>query len=142
MPTTTFQGLPLLQSLLGGSDDVDAAIDQVLFRAANPGELDRRWNPISLSAANSANPGCAPRGFGRATRPAGAILENVVGLLRGEANGVLFSQWDADPQLSVRTAVDLRQRRQLAPRRPESADARSRFPSIRTVFKRKAAPSH
>ncbi len=65
-----------LFGLGGTTGDIDAAIEDFLIRAANP------------SIGNA-----TPAQIGRLR----AILDSVAGLLRGEANGVMFSQWDADP---------------------------------------------
>ena len=57
----------------GGNYNVDTAVDQVLFNAEAAGATDEQLGRLR------------------------AILENVGGLLRGESDGVLMSQWDANP---------------------------------------------
>jgi len=54
---------------------VDAAIDEVL--------------------ANAAHSGAKPDQVGRLS----AVLNSVAGTLRGDANGVMFTQWNSDPKL-------------------------------------------
>ncbi|MGA2502147.1 MAG: hypothetical protein ABSH20_30760, partial [Tepidisphaeraceae bacterium] len=63
-------------SMLNSNFNVDSSIDQVLFDAEY---VD--------------TPAATPEQAGRLR----AILENVAGLLRGESNGVLMSQWDSNP---------------------------------------------
>ncbi|NLS96608.1 MAG: hypothetical protein GXX96_31110 [Planctomycetaceae bacterium] len=72
------EGVPvtMITKLLGNNGSVDAAISQVLFRATELGATDMQLGRLR------------------------AILEQTVGQLRGEANGILLSQWDADPTLS------------------------------------------
>ncbi|MBN2477131.1 MAG: proprotein convertase P-domain-containing protein [Pirellulales bacterium] len=54
---------------------VTAAIEQVLIQAAYSGATDQQLGRLR------------------------AILDDSAGLLRGEANGILFSRWDADPEV-------------------------------------------
>ncbi len=65
-----------------GNYNVDSAIDQVLFAAEYPGTIP-----------GDTNTPATPEQLGRLR----AILENAAGLLRGESNGILMSQWDANP---------------------------------------------
>ncbi|NUQ63355.1 MAG: hypothetical protein HUU20_12830, partial [Pirellulales bacterium] len=61
--------------------DIDGTMDDILYQAYNQMTLD------GLSAADRAEK------IGRLR----AVLETVAGLLRGEANGAMYSQWDTDP---------------------------------------------
>jgi subtilisin-like proprotein convertase family protein/secreted trypsin-like serine protease len=72
------EGVPvaMISQFLGNNGDVDGSIDQVLFRATQLGATDPQLGRLR------------------------AILEATVGQLRGEANGILLSQWDANPTLS------------------------------------------
>ncbi len=73
---------PSFESFPVGSEnngDVDGAMEEILVRAVNRG-------------ANAEQ-------VGRLR----AILDGVAGLLRGEANGILFSRFDADPNFNVVT---------------------------------------
>jgi len=58
----------------GGNDNVDSAIDQVLMNAEQEGASDEQLGRLQ------------------------AILNNVAGLLRGDSDGVLMSEWDANPE--------------------------------------------
>ena len=59
--------------------DVDGALEEILIRAVNRGA-----NAEQIGRLRS-------------------ILDSVVGLLRGEANGVMFSRFDADPNFNIVT---------------------------------------
>ena len=78
---------PATESLLGTagyssmSSDVDGAIEDVLYRAYNNG--------------------ATPAQIGRLR----AILDEVAGLLRGDANGVMFTRWDTDPNVQRTNTV-------------------------------------
>ncbi len=76
------EGVPvgMITNMLGSNGDVDGAIDQVLFRATELGATEAELGRLR------------------------AILESTVGQLRGEANGILLSQWDTDPTLSSQIA--------------------------------------
>lgn len=63
------------------SSDVDGAIEYVLYRAYDNG--------------------ATPDQIGRLR----AILDEVAGLLRGDANGVMFSRWDTDPNVQGTNTV-------------------------------------
>lgn len=71
------EGVPvaMLTQLLGSNGDVDGSIDQVLFRATELGASENQLGRLR------------------------AVMEATVGQLRGEANGILLSQWDTDPNL-------------------------------------------
>ena len=71
--------------LYQGTYDVQSSIDQVLFDAEYP-----------QTVTGNTNTPATEEQLGRLR----AILENVAGLLRGESNGILLSQWDANPQNS------------------------------------------
>ena len=72
------EGVPvaMLTQFLGNNGDVDGSIDQVLFRATELGATAEQLGRLR------------------------AIMERTVGQLRGEANGILVSQWDTDPTLN------------------------------------------
>ncbi len=90
-----------LYSSLGS--DIDAAIDYVLFSAASPllhpgPNLIPFDDPLTLFIDESADNTVADNEqLGRL----GAILDNGVRMLRGDANGAMFSRWDADPRLET-----------------------------------------
>ena len=65
----------------GNLVDVDGVIEGVLINAVNSGATDSQVGRLA------------------------AILEQVAGKLRGEANGLLFSRWDADPNLGQMTVL-------------------------------------
>ena len=67
--------LPYLPSSLIGSYDVDHEIEMAMISAANAGATDAQLGRIR------------------------AILDTKAGLLRGETNGILYSQFDADPSI-------------------------------------------
>jgi hypothetical protein len=71
---------------------------ETLFSAGSPsnGDVDGVIDAILVRALNR---GATPQQVGRLR----AILEGVAGLLRGEANGVMFSRFDADPTMSYGT---------------------------------------
>ncbi|MEJ5340555.1 MAG: hypothetical protein WHT09_03220 [Thermogutta sp.] len=71
---------------------------ETLFSAGSPsnGDVDGVIDAILVRALNR---GATPEQVGRLR----AILEGVAGLLRGEANGVMFSRFDADPTMSYGT---------------------------------------
>jgi large repetitive protein len=73
------EGVPvgMLTQFLGNNGDVDGSIDQVLFRANELGATTGQLGRLR------------------------AIMEQTVGQLRGEANGILVSQWDTDPTLNT-----------------------------------------
>jgi subtilisin-like proprotein convertase family protein len=73
------EGVPvaMITDLLESTGDVDDTIDQVLFRATGVGASDPQLGRLR------------------------AILEESIGQLRGEANGILVSTWDADPELNT-----------------------------------------
>ena len=73
------EGVPvtMLTEIMGNNGDVDGSIEQVLFRATELGASDEQLGRLR------------------------AIMEQTVGQLRGEANGILVSQWDADPTLNA-----------------------------------------
>ena len=72
------EGVPvaMLTEFLGNNGDVDGSIDQVLFRATELGATAEELGRLR------------------------AIMEQTVGQLRGEANGIMVSQWDTDPTLN------------------------------------------
>ena len=75
------EGVPvsMLTQFLGNNGDVDGSIDQVLFRATELGATTEQLGRLR------------------------SIMEQTVGQLRGEANGVMVSQWDTDPNLNSQT---------------------------------------
>ncbi|MGO9109891.1 MAG: Calx-beta domain-containing protein [Thermoguttaceae bacterium] len=62
--------------------DVDSSIDQVLFNAEYPGTIGSTVTPATQEQ------------LGRLR----AILEDVAGMLRGDSNAVMLSQWDANAE--------------------------------------------
>ncbi len=72
------EGAPVetLTALLESTGDVDDTIDQILFRATELGATEAQLGRLR------------------------AILESTIGQLRGEANGILVSTWDTDPDLN------------------------------------------
>ena len=97
LAATSFEGLPItgiITNLMSSTPgDVDDTIDQILFRAADPGRPDPATGIPILPGV----PQATPAQLGRLR----ALLESAAGLLRGEANGALFTQYDADPTLGL-----------------------------------------
>ncbi len=78
-------GATTLSDLYLDNWDVESSIDQVLFDAEYPATIGSTATPATTEQAGRLR----------------AILESVAGELRGEANGVLLSQWDANPPNEV-----------------------------------------
>lgn len=57
--------------------------------------------PIEIVLINAVKNGATPDQVGRLR----AILDKVAGLLRGDANGVMFTRWDSDPTLQADTVL-------------------------------------
>ncbi len=66
-------------SAVNSNGDVDGVIENVLTNAQNAGATDGQLGRLR------------------------ALLDRVATLLRGEANGILFSRWDADPNFVLNT---------------------------------------
>ncbi|MGA2253720.1 MAG: hypothetical protein ABSG53_03585, partial [Thermoguttaceae bacterium] len=75
-------GIGTFSVLYEGNWNVDSSIDQVLFNAEYPETIGSTVTPATQEQ------------LGRLR----AILEEVAGMLRGESNGVLLTEWAANPQ--------------------------------------------
>ena len=80
---------------LRSNGDVDGVLDAILIHATNPRTGETDWatgNPMTAATNEQ---------LGRLR----AILEGGLGLLRGEANGVMYSSWDAAPGWNTNPSI-------------------------------------